>query len=170
LAADSASERLYLLRAEEGDAFRTGVCADGRQAIVGMLRPEMTVYFFAPDGALLGREAQAWEVPAPRSPSGGHDYSKEFGAAQERQVRRWQAQVGFRPGTIRVRKVDDGVSLAIEDYPEGLLEELTGGHLPAEERAELEARLRRWRESGSYVLHFWDGEYHVSGEGEVSGS
>ncbi|MFO0964158.1 MAG: hypothetical protein U0793_01040 [Gemmataceae bacterium] len=49
-----------------GDEFSTGVCADGRQVVMGLLCPHLVAYFFDRKGKLLGDEHRPWNKPAPR--------------------------------------------------------------------------------------------------------
>lgn len=151
---DDESSRLYPLRAGEG-YFDAGVTRDGRQALMAAFYPMTFAIFFAADGTFL----EYVERPTQGKPD-------------EPELRRWQAELGFTPQTIRVEKFSvDEQGLGIEDLTssqEELLDD-PDSEPDEDERAERLKSLRTWLEEGSFVL-YWGNDLWLDGAGHVTSS
>jgi hypothetical protein len=149
------SPRLYPLQADAG-YFDAGVTRDGRQALMAAFYPMTFAIFFASDGRFLEYVERPNETNAP----------------DEAELKRWQAELGFQPQTIRVEKfVIDDVGLGIEDLP-GHYEELLDDpeSEPDEtERAQRFQEIRNWIDEGCFVL-YWGNDLWLDGTGEVTSS
>jgi hypothetical protein len=148
------SQRLYPLQADQG-YFDAGVTRDGRQALMAAFYPMTFAIFFAADGSFL----EYVERPNDGEPN-------------EPELRRWQAELGFTPQTIRVEKFSiDDQGLGIADLPgfyEDLLEDPDSEPDEAE-RAERLKSIQEWIEDGAFVL-YWGNDLWVDGTGEVTSS
>ncbi len=82
-------------------------------------------------------------------------------------LKQWKDEVGFRPGTIRVRRFfDDALFVGIDDGLD-MFEDHEG--IPEAEREYNREACAGWLKSGCFVFYFGN-DYHVSGEGEVMSS
>jgi hypothetical protein len=168
---DTAGDRLFPLQGY-GDDFVTGVCADGRQVVMGLLCPYLVAYFFAPDGRLLEDEDRLWERPARRMGGDGPYmiYDDDFQAALARQRKEWQAALGFQPCPIQVRAFLDGRHpVGIELLPDYLQEHEPAdweGEPDEEVRQDIEQSRATWLASGQFVW-WWAKDYWMSADGEV---
>ena len=165
----SDESRIFTI-AGHGEDFFTGQTADGRQVLLGLLSPQVVLYFFDADGVLLERQARDWEHPAPRL--GESDIwligNAEFKRRLAGQITRWQQEIGFAPGAIRVRWFfDEEYSVGIATLPESL-RDLSWCEDEAE-RQEMKAEIKEWQAEGRFVF-FWAKEYLMAPDGEVLGS
>src|SRR5262245_26387932 len=87
------------------DEFVTGICADGRQVVMGLICPNLVAYFFDNKGRLLGCEHREWNKPPPKlwrdGPNDINDGAFQDGLAE--QQNEWQGALGFRAATIKVQ-------------------------------------------------------------------
>lgn len=148
--------------------YETGMCADGRQVVMGLLCPNLVAFFFDMQGNLLGKELRLWKHPARFENGRYHTYEDEFEAALEQQKTEWQAEIGFQPDTIRVKHFFDAELLVgIELLPDHYLElETTDWISNEEERQEYIKDRDSWLENGNFVW-WWARDYYMSAEGEV---
>jgi hypothetical protein len=161
------SDRLFPIQEHD---YSTGVCADGRQVVMGLLCPNLVAYFFNRDGTLLGRENRLWNVPARRMDGNGPYliYDPEFVEALNLQLGEWQSQLGFRPSTIWIKPFfDDEHPVGIELLPEHYRDLDHADWIDHEEDREGLKRLRdQWIEWGNFVW-WWAKDYFMSREGKV---
>ncbi|HEY7155408.1 MAG TPA: hypothetical protein VH575_15710 [Gemmataceae bacterium] len=160
-------DRLFPIRKYD---YATGLCDDGRQVVMGLLCPHLVAYFFDPQGNLLAKESRPWDHPAPTMGANGpyRIYDTEFQAALDRQLRGWQAEIGFRPGTIRVKAfLDEEEPVGIELLPEHYRDIDPVAEYPDEEdrREFLKAR-DQWVRQGKFVW-WWAKDYFMSRDGKV---
>src|SRR4051794_1316900 len=98
-------DRLFPIRSYGRDFF-TGICADGRQVVIGLICPEIVAVFFDAEGNYVGEEQRFWgdEVA---SVAGRKPIYKIFGDRVEsmiaQQIKSWHAELGYRPATIQVK-------------------------------------------------------------------
>lgn len=151
--------KLYSLNGYGSD-FYTGRIGDGRQALMGLLCPELVTFFFSPDGALIGREARPWDYPAPQFHGDGpyQIYDAEFRRRLEEQMSGWKSALGFEAQTIGVQAFFD------REYYVGV-EELPGPEEEEDWEGEAEV-LEAWREQGVFTF-YWAKDYIMSADGEV---
>jgi hypothetical protein len=144
-------ERLFPIQNDYD--FRTGVCADGRQVLMGPWFRSVVAFFFDAEGHLLGEEEHTNVLREPL------DYERA-----NPEIERWQRELGCQTATIHVRQfwvehrdvgISDGLDL-FEDEP---------GMTP-EELAENAASRQGWVESGCFVFN-WGKDYHMSATGVV---
>ena len=171
-------DRLFALNfgGGQGDGYAgdlvTGICADGRQVVMGLLCPNLVAYFFNPKGDLLGGERRAWGHPAPRKGAGPYQiYDKPFQGALAAQFREWQQALGINPCAIQVREFLDG------QYPAGI--ELFPGDLQPtadewrsmneHEQQEMERARAEWQAAGTFVW-WWAEDYWIDPDGTVPAS
>jgi hypothetical protein len=154
-----------------GDDFVTGVCADGRQVVMGLLCPHVVAYFFDPDGRLVGDEHRPWNHPAPRMGLGDGPYQiydKPFRAALDTQLREWQESIGYCRGPIRVRAfLDPRHPVGVTPVPDHLdPPEDEWRELDEEERQDLEQARAEWLARGQFVW-WWAKDYWTAPDGRV---
>src|SRR5690349_1027952 len=112
--------RLFAIK-NEGHDFFTGRCADGRQVVMGLLCPELVAVFFDAKGAYLGCEERRWNPMAGklagRKPP-YHIFGDRFRKLITEQMKEWQAELGFRTATIRVKEFwAKNHTVGIEELP-----------------------------------------------------
>lgn len=146
-------ERLFPIQNDHD--FCTGVCADGRQVLMGGWYRSVVAFFFCPDGILIGEEEHT-EVQ--REPL---DYER----ANE-EITRWKRELGCRTSTIHVRQfwVKHRNNIGISD---GLDQFEDESDMTTEEQAENAESRRSWVESGWFVFN-WGKDYYMSAEGKVT--
>ncbi len=163
-----ADERLFPIQAYD---YETGVCADGRQVVMGLLCPELVAFFFDAQGNLVSREGRHWSDAAGKIAGHQPPYhisSDEFDALIDAERKAWQVELGYSPATIRVKEFYD------DEYPVGI--QILPGHLAnvetetwfrdEEERQEFIKSRDRWLAEGSFVW-WWARDYFMSKDGEV---
>ncbi len=157
--------RAYQLNGYEDD-FYTGLTDDGRQALMGLLCPNLVVYFFSPEGVLLGHEVRPWRHPAPGSSGQGyHIYDSEFQHSLAEQFSEWSREIGLKSGGIQVQRFfDEEECVGIEDLPEHY-ENLDLWEDP-DERQLVEQERREWLTQGQFVF-WWAKDYYMAADGEV---
>jgi hypothetical protein len=165
-----ADERLFPIQ-DHGYDFFTGVCADGHQVVMGLLCPEIVCVFFDPAGNYLGCEQRFWGEEA--ADLAGREpiyniFGDRFRVLIAQQIKGWQAELGFRTATIRVKEFwADGHSVGIEEMPDHYRDIETADWFPNEERRQHFRESReRWLARGSFVF-WWAKDYYVSRDGEV---
>jgi hypothetical protein len=161
--------RLFRIR-NEGDSFFTGVCADSRQGIMGLLCPEVVAVFFDAEGNYLGCEARPWSKEA--GDIAGNPPHNIFGvyfqALIAEQMEEWQTELRFRKATIRVKEFwVKGRPVGIEELPSHLRDIETAAWIAnEEERQGLRESRDRWLAEGNFVF-WWAKDFFMSRKGEV---
>jgi hypothetical protein len=147
--------------------YEVGICADGRQVVMGLLCPYLTAFFFDPQGSLLEKERRLWNHPAPWQNGCYNIYDTDFEAALIQQKSDWQSEIGFQPGLIRVKAFfDDEDTVGIEPLPEHYLNLETPDEFEDEEERQEWIRDRdAWLERGDFV--WWARDYYMNSNGEV---
>ncbi len=161
----SAESRVFAVGSHDFSYF-TGIIADNRQVVMGLLTPRVVAYFFDADGAFQERETCDWEYPAPRVRNSDiwRLNDAEFQARLAAQIERWQQEIGFVPGVIEIQWFfDEELSVGIETLPESLRDLSWSKGEPVE--YEMKARLEEWQAAGSF-LFCWDRDYLMAGEDE----
>jgi hypothetical protein len=137
---------------------------------MGLLCPEVVAIFFDAKGKYLGCEERPWSEAAaelagrkpPYNISG--DRFPEMIAAQ---VKEWQAELGFRPATVRVKQFRvPGQGVGIQELPGWAQEIETATWLGDEERQQYRDARDQWIADGKFVF-WWGRSYHMSKDGEV---
>src|SRR5699024_10327296 len=85
-----------------GDEFLAGRCANGEQALLGLLCPNLVLYRFDADGNLIGREVRPWRYHAEQHQGVYAIYDPVFREHIDQQIADWQAELGFVDGRIEV--------------------------------------------------------------------
>jgi hypothetical protein len=164
---DETNIRFYPIK--PGD-FDTGLCADGRQVVMGLLCPHLVAYFFDADGTLLGGERRLWNTAAERMSENGPYilHGEPFCSALERQKQEWKDVLGFRSATIRVKEFFDSEHfVGIEPLPARYQDlETSEESQDEEERRQLMQMRDSWLADGSFVW-WWAEDYWMSKDGEV---
>ena len=149
------NDKLFPLQGYEED-FSTGICADGRQVVLGVLEPELVAYFFDPQGDLLRMERRP-----PRKPTHSDNNSRDTGHDE------WKLELGFVSGPIHIKGFFDAEEyVGIELIPEHLQPEEIAAEPDAELRGHLAETRAGWLEGGNFVW-WWAKDYWMSSEGEV---
>src|SRR5918993_5924430 len=91
--------RRYALQSHEFIDWQTGFTSDGRQVLMGVQYPYITAVFFDRGGAFI--ECIDREVPFQPAENRG-PFSPAFQGPASGAQARWQAEMGYRPGTIHV--------------------------------------------------------------------
>jgi hypothetical protein len=169
-----AQDRLYKIQ-NHGEDFFTGVCADGRQVVMGLKCPHVAAYFFDAKGHFLGSERQLWIHPAPRmtmppelahiptimEPGTGpyQIYDSKFVAAIKTQIEQWQKALGWTTATIKVLEFFDATHYVgihrMPDYLDGKYRD-----------RETESLRQEWLSKGQFVW-WWSKDYEMDADGEV---
>jgi len=162
--------RLFPIQNDACDFF-TGVCADGRQVVMGLLCPQLVAFFFDPQGNLLGREERPWSAEAAElagTPPPYRIYAEGFQALITAQRQEWQTEIGCREATIRIKEfLDDEYSVGIEILPDHYQNlDTSSEDYDAEELQELVEEREEWLAAGNFVW-WWAKDYYMSREGEV---
>jgi hypothetical protein len=98
-----------------GDEFFVGRCANGSQALLGLLCPNVVLYRFDSDGNLVGREVRPWNYPAERHGGVYAIYDPVFIARLAEQITGWQSELGFTEDRIDVAAFyDEELGVGIE--------------------------------------------------------
>jgi len=173
---DEEDERVRTLRARlalfpvQAYDYHTGVCADGRQVVMGLLCPALVAFFFDQHGHLLCCEQRPWSEEA--TALAGEQppfqiFGETFQALIAAQEEAWQQELGFIASTIHVREFfDEQRGVGIERLPGHLeMEEIETEEDPQEQR-ELLALREEWLATGAFVW-WWARDYYMSGDGEV---
>jgi hypothetical protein len=162
-----AKERLFPI---QGCDYETGVCADGRQVIMGLLCPDVVAVFFDAQGTYLGCEERRWSAAGKLAGTKppyriGGDRFRELIAAQ---TKKWQTALGFRAATIRVKKFWlRGCGVGIEELPGWAREIETADWITDEdERQQYRESRDQWIADGNFVF-WWARSYHMSSDGRV---
>jgi hypothetical protein len=163
-------ERLFPIQSQGYDFF-TGICADGRQVVMGLLCPELVAYFFDAHGSLVGAQRRTWSDAAADVAGRVPPYrifNDEFKALIGLQRREWEGELGFRTATIHVKEFfDHELGVGIELLPAYLREIETAPWFRDTQERERAAKLRnRWVEDGNFVW-YWAKDYYMSPTGEV---
>jgi len=87
-----------------GADFQTGRCANGDQALMGLLCPNLVLFRFDKQGTFIGRELRPWSYPAPLRRRIYMVFDPTFQARLEEQVTGWQAELGFSEEPITVNR------------------------------------------------------------------
>jgi len=157
-------ERRYAIRPDEG-YFSAGVMADGQQVLMGLFCPNLVAFRFDGDGSLLGSEQRP--VPFFRNVTPPYNI---YDDRIQPMIEEWQAEMGFRPATIRVRKFWSVEHyIGIEDYPSDFHEVLSDPDADDEEKAEMRESIRLWDKAGQFVVQ-WGNDYWLDGTGRVVSS
>jgi hypothetical protein len=165
-----AKARLFPIQSHEDDFF-AGVCADGRQVVMGLLCPAVAAYFFDAEGNYLASERRRWSAGAAKLAGRKPPYTIfgcHFRELTAQQTKAWQTELGFRPGNIYVKQFSNrDHTVGIEILPSHYQDLETTARLTTEvERRQLIASRDQWLEDGSFVW-WWGKDYYMSKEGEV---
>jgi hypothetical protein len=164
---------LYTI-AHPGDdsEFLCGRASGGRQVFLygtcayPLPAAELVAIFFDPEGNLIGSGRK--NVP-PSEPAAGPGWREAADAATRRAVAEWQAEMGFVPGAIRVRRFSCE-DVLIEDLPDEykdfLANPLATERGDERSRADLELYVEAWLREKKFVLVFGK-EYWMSAEGMI---
>ena len=151
------------------DEFETGFCADGRQVVMGLLCPYLVAFFFDSQGVLLGKEKHLWEYPAPvHAKSGVYEiYDDAFVALMEEQITAFQEKIGFRAGTIHIKRfIYEEESVGIQPMPDEMVDFEEASYLDERQKEDIRQSRDYWLETGNFVW-WWAKDYYIDSEGEV---
>jgi len=165
---DRLDGKLFTVQSCEPD-FVTGVCADGRQVVMGLLCPNLVAFFFDADGVHSGAEQRTWDTPAPTHPHTGRYLLGDdaFQSALDLQISGWQDELGFVPAPVHIHAfVDQEKWVGVELIPEHLLPEQIADEEDPTRREQLHDIAAEWRDSGWFVW-WWAKDYWMNAEGEV---
>lgn len=101
-----------------GADFQTGRCASGDQVVIGLLCPNLLLFRFDKDGALIGRELRPWSFPAPWRNGVYAIHDPMFQTRLAEQIASWQTELGFTEERITVRRFFDDEHWVGIDLPE----------------------------------------------------
>jgi hypothetical protein len=153
-------DRLYVVQTHgtEGAeaAYYAGSLPDGSQALLGPYDDgeEVLLARFGPSGEL----AEAVSRPV------------EPGQEAWRQALAWQAELGWRPGPVRVRvfMAPEHWAYLAEAPKEGLIAKYDPYYYPDPAvRARARADLAEWEAAGNFVLWWWANNYYLGPDGKV---
>jgi len=148
------NNKLFPIQGYEED-FSTGICADGRQVVLGVFEPQLIAYFFDPQGSLLRTERRPRASTRTES-----DYRDAI-------YNEWKLELGFVSGPIYIKGFFDSEEyVGIELIPEHLQPEEIAAEPDSELRGYLAETRAGWLEGGNFVW-WWGKDYWMSPEGEV---
>jgi hypothetical protein len=167
----ASEDRLFPLNFRGVDAGGpvTGVCADGRQVVMGLLCPNLVAYFFDPKGDLLHEEHRSWLHPAPRRGAGPYQiYDEAFQSALATQFQKWQQTLGFNRCAIQVRAfLDERYVVGIELFPDHLQPTADEWQsMTEQERQDMQQARAKWKAAGTFVW-WWAEDYWINPDGTV---
>lgn len=111
------SPRRFPLRSY-GDDFSTGCCANGDQALLGLLCPRLVLYRFDSTGRPIGRDVRQWSFPAPQRGGVFDIFDSEFRRHLQVQIAAWKLELGFREQQIAVEEFFDPENAVGIELPE----------------------------------------------------
>lgn len=137
---------------------------------MGLLCPKLVAFFFDSKGNLLGHEKRAWSDDAAKMVENNSCtiYSDGFRVLIDKQKKEWQAELGFRPATIRVKAFYDGeYPVGIQVLPEHYKDiETATWFRDEEDRQEFIKSRDRWLAEENFVW-WWARDYYMSKDGDV---
>lgn len=148
--------------------YTTGLCAGGRQAIMGLLCPNLVTVYFDADGRYLEAQSELWRSPAPRMGENGpfQIYDSAFRQCFEAQIKEQQARIGFSESLIEIRPFESpDVDCWLQRMPSDLVE-LNSDDPNFEDLVE---EREDWLDGENHVFG-WAEEYWISSNGEVETS
>jgi hypothetical protein len=157
------SSHRYQIADPRGRSFATGLTKDGKQALIGILFPELVCILFNQEGELIQVQRRPfWDTQLASVPPQGIDKAE---------LRKWQEELGFRPGQIHVTKFAiPELEVGIEDIPEHYLDAFRfPADFETDEAAALQKETEDWVQEGRFVLH-WGTDYWLDGSGTVIAS
>jgi hypothetical protein len=161
----SRGERCYPIQSHETYGFHAGVTPSDRQVLMGLFCPDLVAFFFDPEGTLLSVEQRPvgfFQGVAPPY----NIFDERIPAL----IEGWQAEMGFQPATIKVKKFfSHQPYIGIEDYPSHYDEVLCDPQECKEEKSDIRDSMRLWDEDGQFVLQ-WGNDYWLDASGEVVSS
>jgi len=104
-----------------GEDFLAGRCANGEQALLGLLCPNIVLYRFNGDGNQIGRDVRPWLYPAEQHQGVYNIYEPKFRERLVKQIADWQAELGFVEDRIDVAPFYDeeqGVGIELPEKDE----------------------------------------------------
>ncbi len=101
-----------------GDDFFAGQCANGDQALLGLLCPNLVLYRFDGDGNRVAREVRPWLYPAEQRDGVYAIYDPTFRERLAKQIADWQAELGFVEDRIDVAEFFDAEQCVGIELPE----------------------------------------------------
>jgi hypothetical protein len=164
-------ERLYRLRPDQA-VFETGT-AQGKQLLLSFTVREISLHWFAPDGAFL--ELERIPVEPATMPPGHRVWQAGKVVAEglhweervERQLAALKERLGFVPCDILIRKFESEEA-GIFDLPGEYVQFLENAEEYSEEdRQAFEAYIQKWRQARDFVL-VYNEEYWMNEAGEVT--
>ena len=166
------SDELVFSIKNDGVDFFTGHCADGRQLVMGLLCPELVTVLFDAEGNYLCSEERPWSAAAAKVAGHKPPYdicNEPFQKLIAAELTEWQNELGYRPGTIRVKTFwADNHHVGIDQLPYHYRDLETADWIPnEEERREMMASRDRWLADGDFVF-WWAKDYFMSKEGDVT--
>jgi len=158
-------ERRYAIKPDEGYGFSAGVTPGEEQVLMGLFCPNLVAFRFDRVGNLLGVEQRP--LPFFRDATPPYDiYDERIGPM----IEAWQAEMGFRPTIIRVRRFfSDEHSIGIQDYPAHFHEILSDPDEAEDQKADVRESMELWDKDGQFVL-LWGNDYWLDESGGVVSS
>ena len=149
--------------------FRTGMGADGRQVLIGMLYPGLVAVFFDERGKLVHVEERVLEEPTLRAFRAGQISKVELRGHYDSALLRWQREIGLteRPISINEFYLHDR-AIGIEPVPKHLRDAVAAAARGdrSEDTRELAEQADEWARNEMYVL-WWGKDYWMTKDGEI---
>jgi hypothetical protein len=162
----SAPRRLYAIQYIDYEQFCAGLTSDDRQVLIGLLYPEIVAVFFDAKGEFIGVERRP--LTNAREQGRPNPYDPDLHPVVMHSLSVWQMEMGFRPGTIEVRRFET-YGAAIADRPwhyEEFLRNPAAFEPDEREQAAWRDEVRSWDQRGLFVLH-WGKDYWMNADGSI---
>ena len=150
--------------------FHTGCLTDGHQVLMGVQMPEAVLLLFDASGNYECTHVRDFSTLPSTDFSQGFYAQEGISHISEKEIPAWQEEIGYVPGTIRVKRFFLPERwIGIREIPEDYEEEAINADFPDEEAEEMREVRRRWYADQSFVLCF-DEDYYMSEDGDVDSS
>jgi hypothetical protein len=151
--------------------FEAGRTARGQQVLLAHNVTDIAVFLFSRAGTYRGCEAVPMTVPArwDRRKGAYVGIDDAYWQRVREEVQKVKERLGFVEGAVEVRRFSEGRFHArIDDLPDEYEQFLECPEdEDADERAEMEAAVARWRKQKNFVWVFWGIQHWMSANGEV---
>jgi hypothetical protein len=104
-----------------GNDFFAGRCANGDQALLGLLCPNVVLYRFDRHGNQIDREVRPWLHPAEQRKGIYAIYERTFRERLAKQIANWRTELGFVEARIEIAEffdVEQGVGIELPENDE----------------------------------------------------
>jgi hypothetical protein len=154
------------------DYYSTGTTGNDEQVVMGLIAPDIVIYFFDQEGFYLRQKS----VPLPNPPekdseSGIYLLDSHFIARFADELAEVKRQFGYQPGPISIETFFDPKNyVGVSSYPSNYQEFLDyPDRFSEEEKQAYESYIKQWDDDECFVF-CWGEEYWMNSNGEIESS